>query len=342
MPIYLLPLDLPNGLSVNETTGGTLSLPQLPGFSLTIAPGSATFPDGSKSGLVSVTVVHADKIPMTPNFGLQPRFIITIQPAGVLFDPPAPITLPNVDGLTPGEVTELYSFDHDLGQFVSIGTGTVSEDGTVVRSDTGVGIIKGGWHCGGNPAPTAEAEQDQCSMSADDTAKRAEEFATTNPNAAPFAKIQACIARKTCSQAKDGTINDPEWAETVVPKFIDRFLDQTGKWPEVLDQCQNSPLTNLVPQIAQLLCAERMAKQHIQNDLGDAMTQTGDQFGDPLRGCAQFDEDWNRVFDNILECIPEGNLPSDPFDLIDSFIKDQVNDMRNDVRDSCRKKARGG
>jgi hypothetical protein len=152
MPIPLLPLDLPSGLFVDATHGGTLTLAQVPGFSLTVTPGSATFPDGAHSGLVSVTLVHADKVPMVPNFGQQPRFIVTIQPAGVHFDPPAPIILPNVDGLAPGEVTELYSFDHDLGQFVSIGTGTVSEDGTVLRSDPGVGIIKGGWHCGGNPA----------------------------------------------------------------------------------------------------------------------------------------------------------------------------------------------
>ncbi len=45
----------------------------------------------------------------------------------------------------------MYSFDHDLGQFVSIGTGTVSDDGMVLASDPGVGIIKAGWHCGCAP-----------------------------------------------------------------------------------------------------------------------------------------------------------------------------------------------
>ena len=135
-----------------------LTLPEVPGFSLTVDAGSATFPDGSKSGVVSVTVVHVDKIPMVPNFGQQPRFVVTIQPAGVIFDPPVPISIPNVDGMAPGEVTEMYSFDHDLGQFVSIGTGTVSDDGLIVASDPGVGIIKGGWHCGGNPTSTGKAQ----------------------------------------------------------------------------------------------------------------------------------------------------------------------------------------
>ena len=154
-PIYLLPLDEESVIFVDETTGGTLFINHLPGFSLTVAPGSVTFPsDDSKSGVVSVTLVHADKVPMAPAFGQQPRFVVTIQPAGAHFDPPAPITVPNTDGLQPGEVTEMYSFDHDLGQFVSIGTGTVDETGAVIASDPGVGILKAGWHCSGNPAPT--------------------------------------------------------------------------------------------------------------------------------------------------------------------------------------------
>jgi Glucodextranase, domain B/Carboxypeptidase regulatory-like domain len=154
MPIYILPIQVTSGIQVTETTGGTLTIPELPGFSLTVAPGSALFPNGSRAGTVSATLVHTDKVPMTPGFGQQPRFIVTIQPPGVHFDPPAAMTIPNLDGLAPGEITELYSFDHDLGQFVAIGTGSVTEDGTTVASDPGVGIIKGGWHCGGNPSPT--------------------------------------------------------------------------------------------------------------------------------------------------------------------------------------------
>ena len=43
LPIYLPVLDAVNRLCVSETTGGTLTLPQVPGFALTVAPGSATF-----------------------------------------------------------------------------------------------------------------------------------------------------------------------------------------------------------------------------------------------------------------------------------------------------------
>jgi len=157
-PIYLLPIQTSNQLCVTGTTGGgTLTIPEAPGFSLTFGPGQVIFPGGSTTGCVSVTVVHPDKIPMVPGFGQQPRFIVTIQPSGALFNPPAPITLPNVDGLAPRAVTEMYSFDHDIGSFVAIGTGTVSDDGLVVTSNAGVGVLKAGWHCCGNPAPGGTA-----------------------------------------------------------------------------------------------------------------------------------------------------------------------------------------
>lgn len=151
MPIYLLPLNTENTQYVGGSNDVVYTLENIPGFSLSVKANSVTFPDGSNEGFISVTQVHADKMPMEPPNGLQPRFIITIQPPGAVFDPPAPITIPNVDGLAPGDITEMYSFDHDMGQFVSIGTGTVSEDGTVIASDPGVGVIKAGWHCGGDP-----------------------------------------------------------------------------------------------------------------------------------------------------------------------------------------------
>ena len=153
MPIYLQSLDTVNQICVGPTTGGTLTLPAAPGFSLTVAPGSATFPGGNLYGCITATPVNPDKVPMAPGFGQQPRFIVTIQPVGTTFNPPAALTLPNVEGLAPRAITEMYSYDHDLAAFVAIGTGTVSADGSLIVSDPGVGVLKAGWHCGGNPCP---------------------------------------------------------------------------------------------------------------------------------------------------------------------------------------------
>ncbi|OHX34620.1 hypothetical protein BJL95_19015 [Methylomonas sp. LWB] len=61
------------------------------------------------------------------------------------------LTLPNVDGHKPGAQVEMYSYDHDLEEFVAIGLGTVSTDGSIIKSNDGVGVIKSGWHCGSQP-----------------------------------------------------------------------------------------------------------------------------------------------------------------------------------------------
>ena len=153
-PVYLPALDKVNQLCVDATHGGTLTLPQSPGFALKVLAGSAIFPGGSTTGCVSVSTVNADKVPMAPGFGQQPRYIVTIQPVGTVFNPPAAISIPNVDGLAANAVTEMYSYDHDLSEFIAIGTGTVSKDGSVIASNPGVGVLKAGWHCGGNPSAT--------------------------------------------------------------------------------------------------------------------------------------------------------------------------------------------
>lgn len=151
-PIYLPELDPLAKVCVNATTGGVLKVSTSPGFSLTILPGAATFPGGSKTGCVSVTPVNPDKVPMVPGFGQQPRYVVTIQPVGTMFNPPAAITIPNMDGLSPNAKTEMYSYDHDLAAFVAIGSATVSPDGSIIASDPGVGVLKAGWHCGGDPS----------------------------------------------------------------------------------------------------------------------------------------------------------------------------------------------
>ena len=149
-PIYMVKLDTQNAVNVG-VEDVELTLDKYPGFKLEVAKGSVTFPDGSKEGLLSVTQVNANKVPMAPPNGMQPQFIVTIQPTNTRFDPPARLTLPNMDGFPPGEQVEMYSYDHDLEEFVSIGLGTVSNDATLVTSNPGIGVIKAGWHCGSQP-----------------------------------------------------------------------------------------------------------------------------------------------------------------------------------------------
>jgi len=171
MPLYLVPRNNAEAKVASASQERVITLSEIPGFALRVPPGSAIFPADMEDHTVSVTQVHTDKIPMPPGEGMQPRFIISIGPPSVKFDPPAPITYPNVDGLRPGEQTHFYSFDHDLGTYVSIGTGTVSEDGMTITSDKGFGIVKGGWHCAGPSNPSGGAEPPSVRLAAKPSSK---------------------------------------------------------------------------------------------------------------------------------------------------------------------------
>ncbi len=152
MPIYLVPIDLSNQKPVSPTQSALIAVTNIAGFGLTIPQGTASF-DSGNTGSVSVSQVHKDRVPMPPPNGMNPKIVFTIQPEDVRFDPPAPIVYPNVYGYPAGKIVNLYSFDHELGQWVSIGTGSVTEDGAFIASDPGVGIIHGGWHFPAPPPP---------------------------------------------------------------------------------------------------------------------------------------------------------------------------------------------
>ena len=80
----------------------------------------------------------------------------TVQPPGTRFDPPARIAIPNLGG-APGTEVEIFSFDHDFGEFVVAGTASVSEDGRQLVSNPGSGISKTGWGgCVTPPPPDAD------------------------------------------------------------------------------------------------------------------------------------------------------------------------------------------
>lgn len=152
-PILIPAIDLANAKVVGGDEDVTLVMEGVAGLELTVFANSVTFPDGSKTGLLSISQVHLDKVPMPPPSGtifMPPAW--TIQPAGVAFDPPARISIPN-DNLPPGRVIDIFQFDHSFNEFINIGKGTVSDDAFVITSDPGFGVTRAGWGGCGQPQP---------------------------------------------------------------------------------------------------------------------------------------------------------------------------------------------
>ncbi len=135
-----------------------LSIPGVPGFRIRVFANSTTRPDGTRGPLLmSSSQVKFDRVPMPPPQGSNPIIVGTLQPGGTHFDPPAQVIYPNSQGLAPGDVADVFAFHHDIGQFVNVGPATVSDDGSVARTDPGFGLLQSGWHCLIRiPGPTGE------------------------------------------------------------------------------------------------------------------------------------------------------------------------------------------
>ncbi|MBL9128889.1 MAG: hypothetical protein JNL97_14650, partial [Verrucomicrobiales bacterium] len=125
-------------------------------------------PNGEKEMRVLWTQVNMERVPMPPPLGSQFMLAWTVQPAGLHFDPPAKICIPNM-GAPAGQQVEVFSFDHDVAEFVAVGTATVTADGGQMCSDPGFGVMKSGWGGCVPPPPPCPSPRPPCSGKPADT-----------------------------------------------------------------------------------------------------------------------------------------------------------------------------
>ena len=144
-PFYLPQLESDSLTQVNPNEETVVKNERL-GISFVVPAGTARNPDGSNyEGVLSIAEVPDGLAPaaMPPQF--NPDLLVTIQPVGISFETPVPITFPNSDNLAPGSEVDIWSLDPEVGVFVVVGTGIVSDDGAVVETVKG-GIRATDWH----------------------------------------------------------------------------------------------------------------------------------------------------------------------------------------------------
>lgn len=255
-PILLPAVDTVSSKIVGGDEDVTLQMPAVAGLELTVFANSATFPDGSKTGRLSISQVHLDKVPMPPPNGtifMPPAW--TIQPAGVVFDPPAAISIPN-DGLPPGRVIDIFQFDHTLNEFINVGKGTVSDDGLVIVSDPGYGITRTGWGGCGQPQPP-----NTCASGCDDG----------NPCTDDKCQNNSCVH----TNISDGTACESDSDKSFSAKGVNIKLDKScSKGTCKAGKCEPK--------------SDRWGFNNLQNATTDALCKIFDNcIGDPLKTTMQ-------------------------------------------------------
>ncbi|HEV8719169.1 MAG TPA: tandem-95 repeat protein [Candidatus Binatia bacterium] len=145
-PISLPDVDVEAEVPVSSTFNTVVTNASLPGVEVEIIGGSATNPDGTLfTGKLSINPVPDYGRPESRPEELRPGMAVTIQPAGIRFNPPARITFPNADGMTPGNELNLWSLSPDTGKFNVVGKMAVSADGQTFITVEG-GVVASAWH----------------------------------------------------------------------------------------------------------------------------------------------------------------------------------------------------
>jgi RHS repeat-associated protein len=154
-PFYLPRLDESSMTTVVPGLSTGVVNPTL-NIAMTVGANTAVTDDGSAfGGELSITRVPEELAPAKLPDELGQTSLITIQPVGVTFTTPAPITFPNTDNLPPGEGTDLWSLDPKSGSWVIVGTGRVTPDGQWIETVSG-GIRAAEWHAVMPPQPCPE------------------------------------------------------------------------------------------------------------------------------------------------------------------------------------------
>lgn len=144
-PISLPAIDADSLTTVDPGTTTTVFNPNL-GMVLTVPPGSAVNEDGTPfTGQLSISPVPEGFAPVAMPEGLVPGQLVTIQPVGVRFAQPAPLSFPNAGDLPENARVDLISLNPDTGQFEPVGVNEVSADGDRLETIEG-GVRQADWH----------------------------------------------------------------------------------------------------------------------------------------------------------------------------------------------------
>jgi len=152
-PFFLPRIDAASATQIIPGATTVVTNPNI-GVTLTIASDAAKNQDGSNYlGEISISEVPDGLAPAALPGELNPSLLITIQPVGVVFDPPAQIIFPNTDNLADGNEVNIWSLEAGTGTFIPVGQGVVSGTQILPIAGQEAVIRAADWHFQLPPRP---------------------------------------------------------------------------------------------------------------------------------------------------------------------------------------------
>jgi hypothetical protein len=300
-----LPLVVPDTLQpVSDTSDTTIHFPQSvidehPEFAdvMIEVPANSLFADdGSFGGSVGIAPVPPDRLPgVLPDF-LNFALVITVQTDGPTnFNTPAPVCFPNLpdpvtgEQLAPDAKSSLFSFNHDTGKWGINGTMTVSEDGALVCTDEGSGIVAPGWHSS-QPGSEGDSDSGPTPNDCSNDTQPGEGGCPDNPNDAYKAMNQKKIGGGMgTAECVTGNIACQLVCKAVTGGFIgNQICKKLG--------CGGSPIDACGDEFEKAKAQKASAEECFLNSLGRPSTQLHQFTTDQT---SSFDDAVNAVLDTL-------------------------------------------
>ncbi len=232
-PIYLPRLDASSLTTVSPTKTTVVTNANL-GVSLTVPPNTAKTMDGFDfTDQMSISLVPKALAPVSLPEDLQPGLLVTIQPVGVQFSNPVPITFPNTDHLPPGMETDIWSVDPTQGVFMIVGQGRVTADGKSIETISG-GVRAADWHMTLPPAPNVDPNPPE----------------KDNDNTTKETKCEGGSQITLYSGVTSTFVNTPAYVSRNTPRAVSFVYNSQRAWPEFVVPFDVAPQSGGAPVIS--------------------------------------------------------------------------------------------
>ena len=140
-PIYLTATLLDGtGTTVTDSAVTTVTDVNAPGVSISVPRGVAIFPDGTRSGHISMRNISSSRTVLPPPSGFMPDEVIALEPSGLRFSQRVEVTFPNINDLSEGTEVYVLSLNSITGQWEIDGLGKVQAGGQTIKTKPGAGI----------------------------------------------------------------------------------------------------------------------------------------------------------------------------------------------------------